>query len=67
MGVIVANGNRMACRGLTRNVGIHIIDEVFSIDCYSIPIDTYNMVLDVTLLRMLGPILWVFDDLCMAF
>jgi hypothetical protein len=40
---------------------------VFSIDCYSIPIDTYDMVLGVTFLRTLGPILWDFDDLCMAF
>jgi hypothetical protein len=40
---------------------------VFSIDCYSIPIDTYDMVLGVTFLRTLGPILWYFDDLCMAF
>jgi hypothetical protein len=40
---------------------------VFSIDCYSIPIDTYDMVLGVTFLRTLDPILWDFDDLCMAF
>jgi hypothetical protein len=44
-----------------------ITDEVFNIDCYSIPIDTYDMVLGVTFLRTLGLILWDFDDLCMAF
>ena len=66
-GVIVANGDRVACRGLARDVSILITDEVFSIDCYSIPLDTYDMVLDVMFLRTLGPILWDFDDLCMSF
>ena len=37
------------------------------VDCYSIPLDCYDMVLGVTWLRTLGPILWDFDDLCMAF
>lgn len=49
-GVIVANGDRVACRGLARDVGIRIADEVFSIDRYSIPIDSYDMVLGVTFL-----------------
>jgi hypothetical protein len=65
--VIVANGDRVACRGLAKDVDIRIADEQFSIDCYSIPIDGYDMVLGVTFLRTLGPILWDFDDLCMAF
>jgi hypothetical protein len=60
-GVIVANGNRVACRGLAWDVSIRIVDETFSIDCYSIPIDGYNMVLDVTFLQTLGLILWDFD------
>jgi hypothetical protein len=67
MGVIVANGYRVECRGLVRDVGIRIADETFTVDCYSIPIDGYDMVLGVAFLRTLGPILWDFDDLCMAF
>jgi hypothetical protein len=66
-GVTVANGDRVACRGLVRDVGIRIADEVFSVDCYSIPLDRWDMVLGVSFLRTLGPILWDFDDLCMAF
>ena len=66
-GVIIANGDRVACRGLARDVGVRIANEMFTIDCYSIPIDSYDMVLGVTFLRTLGPILWDFDDLCMAF
>jgi hypothetical protein len=63
----VANGDRVACHGLARDVGIRIADEVFSVDCYSIPLDKWDMVRGVTFLRTLGPILWDFDDLCMAF
>ena len=66
-GVIVANGDRVTCRGLAKDVAIRIADEQFFIDCYSIPIDGYDMVIGVTFLRTLGPILWDFDDLCMAF
>lgn len=63
----MANGDSVACRGLARDVEIHIADETFTIDCYSIPIDGYDMVLGVTFLRTLRPILWDFDDFCMAF
>jgi hypothetical protein len=66
-GVIVANGDRVECRGLARDVGVRIADEFFSIDCYTIPLDKWDMVLGVAFLRQLGPILWDFDDLCIAF
>jgi hypothetical protein len=66
-GVIVANGDRVTCRGLARDVRVRIADEVFAVDCYSIPLDRWDMVLGITFLRTLGPILWDFDDLCMAF
>jgi hypothetical protein len=55
------------CRGVAQDVGIHVADEVFAVDCYTIPIDRWDMVLGITFLRTLGPILWDFDDLCMAF
>jgi hypothetical protein len=42
-------------------------DEHFTVDHYSIPLDCYDMVLEVAWLRTLGPILWDFDDLCMGF
>jgi len=66
-GVIVANGDRVECRGLAHDVGIRIADEVFSVDCYSLPLDKWDMVLGIKFLRTLGPILWDFDDVCMAF
>lgn len=36
-------------------------------DCYSITLDKWDMVLSVMFLPALGPILCDFDDLCMAF
>ena len=66
-GVTVANGDHVACRGLARDVGIRIAEEIFSVDCYTIPLDRWDMVLGVNFLRTLGPILWDFDDLCMEF
>jgi hypothetical protein len=65
--VVVANGDSVTCRGQARDVAIRIDEEHFSVDCYAIPLDCYDVVLGVKYLRTLGPILWDFDDLCMAF
>ncbi|XP_066389781.1 uncharacterized protein [Miscanthus floridulus] len=65
--VVVANGDRVMCRGLARDVDLRTGGETFKVDCYSIPLDSYDMVLGVTWLRTLGPILWDFNNLCMAF
>ena len=67
MTVIVANGDRVSCASLARDIDIRIVDEHFSINCYTIPLDCYDMVLGVRWLRTLGPILWDFDDMCLAF
>ena len=63
----MANGDRVSCRGLAKDVAIRIGEEYFTMDCYTIPLACYDMVLGVSFLRTLGPILWDFDDLCMAF
>jgi hypothetical protein len=65
--VTMANGIRVACQGLALDVDIRIGMETFAIDCYSVPLDSYDMVLGVAFLRTLGPILWDFDDSCIAF
>lgn len=65
--VVVTNGDRVVCRGLARDVTLRISTEEFLLDCYSIPLDCYDMVLAVAWLYMLGPILWDFNDLHMAF
>jgi hypothetical protein len=61
------NGDRVDCRSLVRDIDIRIGQETFVINCFAIPLDCYDMVLGVSFLRVLGPILWDFDDLCMAF
>lgn len=65
--VIVANGDRVACRGLAKHVAVCIADTSFTLCCYDIPLDCYDVILGVSWLRTLGPILWDFDDLCMDF
>lgn len=65
--VVVANGDRVACRGLAHEVPIRIGQEDFAMDCYTIPLDCYDMVLGVAFPRTLGPVLWDFNDLCLAF
>jgi hypothetical protein len=66
-GVTVANGDCVECTGFATDVGIRIADEFFSMDCYTISLDRWELVLGISFLRQLGPILWDFDDLCMAF
>jgi hypothetical protein len=46
--VTVANGDRVPCRGFARDVAIRIGDEFFTIDCYSIGLDYYDMILGTT-------------------
>jgi hypothetical protein len=65
--VIVANGDRVECQGLARGVPLLIDDERFTVDCFSIPLAPYDMVLGLTWLRSLGPVLWDFAKLHMAF
>ncbi|XP_066379502.1 uncharacterized protein [Miscanthus floridulus] len=55
--VIVANGDRVDCQGLARGVQLRIDTEQFTVDCFSIPLALYDMVLGLTWLRSLGPIL----------
>lgn len=64
---VVANGDRVACCGLARDVHVNIGTEMFTIDCYSMPLGSFDMILGVSFLKKLGPILWDFDDLSMVF
>jgi hypothetical protein len=46
--VTVANGDRVPCCGLARDVAIRIGEEFFTIDCYTIGLDCYDMILGTT-------------------
>ena len=65
--VTVANGDRLRCHGLARNMPITIGDEHFTITCVGIDLGCFDFILGVDFLRTLGPILWDFDALTMNF
>ena len=67
MRVLVANGDHVPCEGVARDVALAIGGEEFTISCFGINLGGFDLILGVDYLRTLGPILWDFEDLCMAF
>jgi hypothetical protein len=65
--VAVANGDRVTSTGFCRDLSVSIGNEQFIIDCYGLPIDSYDMVLGVQWLESLGPVLWDFASRTIAF
>jgi len=67
LSINVANGERVASSGLCAATAMHVHGEQFSLDCYALPLDGFDVVLGVHWLRTLGPIIWNFDALTMLF
>lgn len=67
MSVTVANGDRVPCVGLCSKVTLQVGEEDFSIDCFTIPLDSFELVLGIQWLRTLGLITWDFELLSMSF
>jgi hypothetical protein len=65
--ITIANGDRLACQGVARQVPVLIGDEPFSIDCVGIDLGCYDFILGVDFLSILGPILWDLDMLSLIF
>ncbi|KAK1630882.1 hypothetical protein QYE76_005197 [Lolium multiflorum] len=65
--VTVANGDRLTCQGVARQVPVLVGDEPFSIDCVGIDLGCYDFILGVDFLSTLGPILWDVDVLSLIF
>ena len=65
--VLVANGDRVPCHGLARDVALTISDEEFSINCFGISLSEFNLILGFDFLRSLRPMLWDCESLSMAF
>ena len=57
MRVLVANGDRVPCEGVARDVALAIGTEEFTISCYGISLGGFDLILGVEFLRTLGPIL----------
>jgi hypothetical protein len=67
MTVGVANGERLPCVGVCSALSFSIHGEVFCMDFFVIALDGYEVVLGCNWLCNLGPIIWNFDLLSMAF
>jgi hypothetical protein len=65
--VAVANGDKVACKGIANCLNFRFASQEFSLKTFAIPLDSLDVILCVDFLRTLGPILWDLDDLCMAF
>jgi hypothetical protein len=65
--VTVANGDRLPCASIARNVPIVIGGTVFSITCACIDLGGFDFILVVDFLCTLGPILWDLEAMTMSF
>jgi hypothetical protein len=67
LGVTVANGDRVTCRGLLKQAAIMIDTENFLVDLHAIPLGGFDVVLGTRFLKTLGPIVWDFTTQWMSF
>ena len=67
LGVTVANGDKVTCRGLLQQAAITIDKERFVVDLHAIPLGGFDIVLGTRFLKTLGPILWDFTTQWMSF
>jgi hypothetical protein len=65
--VTVANGDRLPCAGIARDVPVIINDESFSITCVGMRLGCFDFILGVDFLEMLGTIQWNFRALTLSF
>jgi len=65
--ITVANVDRLWCEGIVRNVPITIGGEEFAVTCVGLDLGCFDFILGVDFLRTLGPILWDFAAMTMAF
>jgi hypothetical protein len=65
--VTVANGDRLPCAGIARDVPIVIGSESFSITCVRMHLGCFDFILGVDFLETLGTIQWNFRALTLSF
>jgi hypothetical protein len=63
----VANGERVQCAGVFKNMAFCIAKDQFQTDLFVFPLGCYDIVLGTHWLASLGPILWDFGKLMMSF
>jgi hypothetical protein len=65
--VRVTNGARVTSEGRCHSISLKIQGHLFKADFYVLPLGGYNMILGVEWLQTLGPVLWDFQLMTMAF
>jgi hypothetical protein len=65
--IAVANDHQVHSLGCCKYLQMVLGGEPFSINCYSLDLGSYDMVLGVQWLKSLGPILWDFGQCTLAF
>lgn len=65
--VRVTNGDRVPCSGVARHAQFSVDDTAFRASLFILPLGGYDLVLGTQWLATLGPILWDFRHLTMAF
>lgn len=64
---MVTKGNHVVSPGVCQDLTIHISKDTFSLDCYAIPMEGFNVILVVQWLGILGSIIWDFSNMTMTF
>jgi hypothetical protein len=65
--VRIANGQQISSPGKCQDLSLKMQGTVFQVDLYALHLAGCDVVLGIQWLRILGPILWNFDDLTMEF
>ncbi|XP_066398396.1 uncharacterized protein [Miscanthus floridulus] len=65
--VTVANGERLPCEGIARDLPVLIGGESFPVTCVGLALGCFDFILSVDFLGALGPLLWDFEGLTVSF
>jgi len=65
--VTVANGERLPCEGIARDVPVVISGVPFSITCVGLALGCFDFILSIDFLGALGPLTWDFEGLTVSF
>jgi hypothetical protein len=61
------NGERLQSYGICKDTTVDIQGEEFVMDCYTLPLEGFDVILGIQWLKSLGHIVWDFVALSMAF
>ena len=67
LSVMVANGDHVSSLSVCLTTGVTMHDEHFAIDYFTLNFGGFDLIVDIHWLRTLGPIVWEFAALSIAF